>query len=195
MESEGLTVIVGLAGYARSGKDEAAKGLTTLGFERRAFADKLREFIYRLNPVVTSPVWGEHLRLAEVIDVYGWDGYKESKYGKEIRELLQRLGTECGRQLISDTIWIDATLGDNRIMIPEPKIVVADVRFPNEFDAIVDRGGMMIRIHRAGVEAANDHISEHALDNYSDFYDADIINDGSINQLHDKVRSVVAMYF
>lgn len=189
-------MIVGLSGYARSGKDEAAKGLVNnMGFERRAFADKLREFIYRLNPVVTSPVWGEHLRLAEVIDQFGWDGYKESKYGKEVRELLQRLGTECGRELISDTVWIDATLGDNRIMIPEPKIVVADVRFPNEFDAIVNRGGMMLRIHRPGIEPANAHVSETALDNYSDFFDADIVNDGSINDLHDKVRSAVAKFF
>ena len=39
--------IVGLSGYARSGKDEAAKVLVEeFGFTRVAFADKLREVLY-----------------------------------------------------------------------------------------------------------------------------------------------------
>jgi dephospho-CoA kinase len=45
-------MIVGISGYARSGKDEAAKALVEMGFERRAFADKLREFLLALNPMV-----------------------------------------------------------------------------------------------------------------------------------------------
>jgi hypothetical protein len=127
-------VIIGLSGYGRSGKDEAAKGLTEQhGFTRLAFADVLREFLYRLNPVVKPtylrafPPLVLDARVQAVIDRYGWDGYKETPYGPEIRELLQRLGTEGGRELISDTIWIDATLKD----APE-KVVITDVRFPNE---------------------------------------------------------------
>lgn len=188
-------MIVGLAGYARSGKDEAAKGLVNnLGFERRAFADILRKFAYRMNPMVGISPYGQAEYLVDVINRFTWDGYKETEWGEEIRRLLQRIGTECGRQLISDTIWIDATLGPDRI-IDEPKIVVPDVRFPNEFNEIQNRGGMLIRIHRPGVEAVNSHVSEHALDGYANYYDADIINNGSVNDLHDKIRRAVSVYF
>lgn len=188
-------MIVGLAGYARSGKDEAAKGLVNnLGFERRAFADILRKFAYRMNPIVGVSHYGQEVFLVDVINRFTWDGYKETEWGEEIRRLLQRIGTECGRQLISDTIWIDATLGPDKI-IDEPKIVVPDVRFPNEFNEIQNRGGMLIRIERPGIEAANDHVSEHALAAYWPYYDTIIVNDGSINQLHDKVRRAVSLYF
>lgn len=215
-------MIVGLAGFARSGKDEAAKALIAQGWERRSFADILRKFVYRMNPMVGISHYGQEVFLCDVIDRYTWDGYKETEWGAEIRRLLQRVGTECGRQLINDSVWIDATLGPDVIAVvpncttcgnpasphpyrhpvktmnkyvPESKIVVPDVRFPNEFNEIQNRGGMVIRIVRPGNVAANDHVSEHALADYGDYYDEVIINNGSINALHDKVRSAVAKFF
>jgi hypothetical protein len=44
--------LVAFSGYARSGKDTAADALLPLGFQRVAFADKLRECLYALNPTV-----------------------------------------------------------------------------------------------------------------------------------------------
>lgn len=194
-------MIVGLSGYARSGKDEAAKALVNNhGFQRRAFADKLREVLLAINPIVDiqsvkvrafAPDERVEVRVSNVIETYGWDGYKESVYGNEVRSLLQRLGTEAGRKLISDTIWIDATLGGPNDT--EHDIVVTDVRFPNEASEIINRGGMLIRLHRPGVEPANAHPSETALDDFQ-WFDADIINDGSINQLHDRIRSAVLRF-
>lgn len=184
-------MIVGVGGYARSGKDTAAAGLTEIGFKRVAFADKLREFLYALNPIVVSnadfgqaPEEVTHVRLADVIDERGWDGYKEGYYGAEIRQLLQRLGTECGRQIISDTIWIDAALNGR-----DGDIVVTDVRFPNEARAIRDRGGLMVRINRPGVGPVNNHPSETSLDAF--VFDAYIDNDGTVEDLHHKIREVV----
>ena len=46
-------MIIGISGYARSGKDSVANILVQdFGFERRAFADKLREALYALNPII-----------------------------------------------------------------------------------------------------------------------------------------------
>ena len=46
-------MIIGLSGYAQSGKDTVAKVLIEeYGFTRIAFADKIREFLYDLNPQV-----------------------------------------------------------------------------------------------------------------------------------------------
>jgi hypothetical protein len=72
-------VIIGLSGYARSGKDTAAAGMDMWGFKRVAFADKLRDFLYLLNPVVKprydrafAPLVPENWRVQHVIDRYGW---------------------------------------------------------------------------------------------------------------------------
>lgn len=188
-------MIIGLSGYARSGKDEASRALGTLGYKRVAFADKLREILLALNPIVGYDEDMDYWRVDEVVGVWGWDGYKESPYGDEMRKLMQRLGTECGRELISDSIWVDLALGNrSESLYSNEKLVVTDVRFPNEFLAIKNRGGHMIRIHRPGVVAPNDHSSEHALEEFYNHMDADIINDGSINDLHDKIRRVVSLF-
>lgn len=164
--------IVGLSGYARSGKDEAAKILVKeYGFKQVAFADKLREFLYALNPIVVGEQTGTGgysvvTKVQDVIDEYTWDGYKETPYGVEIRRLLQRLGTEGGRQTLWDTIWIDAAFAG----LPEDsKIVVSDARFFNEFDAIRARGGEVWRIEREGVGPANSHPSEMEAVGYDKF--------------------------
>ena len=198
-------VIIGLSGYARSGKDEAAKVLVEkYGFQRIAFADKLRDFLYELNPIVsdneplrinvkvgvevkTMGIPGyenyTHVYVQDVIDHYGWDGYKESKYGPEVRRLLQRLGTEAGRNVLWDSIWIDAAFADTR---QGGNYVITDARFPNEAEAIRERGGRLFRIERAGVGPANSHASETSLDNYD--FDAFIHNDGTLEEFRKSVE-------
>lgn len=182
-------MIIGLSGYARSGKDEAAKVLVEqFGFERIAFADKLRDFLYALNPIV-SPTPEDYftrpkhpVRLKEVIDDATWDGYKETGWSQEIRGLLQRLGTEAGRNVLGDNVWIDAALGGVK---PDGRYVVTDVRFPNEADAVRKRNGRIWRVSRSGVGPANQHASETSLDDYD--FDARIENDGSLEEYHDKI--------
>lgn len=178
-------MIIGLSGFARSGKDEAAKVLVEkYGYRRIAFADKLREVLYELNPVVTpigynniNELIGSYVvHLQDVIDKYGWDNYKETMYGPEIRRLLQRLGTEAGRETLWDSIWIDAALKD---VTSRDKVVVTDARFFNEFDAIRDRGGIIVRIEREGVGPVNDHASEMEAISYPHF-EATLFNDGSL---------------
>jgi dephospho-CoA kinase len=48
-------MIIGLSGYARSGKDTAADHLVNeYGFTRYSFAAPMKEAMYRLNPIVHS---------------------------------------------------------------------------------------------------------------------------------------------
>lgn len=180
-------MIVGLSGYARAGKNEAAKGLEPLGFRSVGFADKVREFLETLNPYVNPGV-----RLQQVIGEYGWDGYKETHFGPEIRGLLQRLGTDCGRELVDPNIWVNATFGEMNAPHAQD-FAVTDVRFVNEAKAIKDRRGIMIRLEKAGVGPVNNHPSETALDDY-DGFDYIIKNDGTVEELHRKIRRVVAFH-
>lgn len=192
--------IIALSGFARSGKDEAARVLVEdLGFIQVAFADKLREMLYALNPIVSYdfvPPYrtensGQHphtrVHVQDVIDRHGWGGYKETEYGTEIRRLLQRLGTEAGRQTLWDSIWIDAALTG----LPEDaRVVVSDARFFNEFDAVRERGGRVWRIERPGVGPANDHPSEMEAIDYPHF-ELTLNNDGSL----DDWRTLVSMTY
>jgi hypothetical protein len=182
--------IFGLSGYARSGKDEAAKILVEeFGFTRVAFADKLREVLYALNPIVDVDAARMRKTLyyvQDVIDSYGWNGYKESPFGPEIRRLLQRLGTEAGRETLWDSIWVDAALTGYD---EDAKLVVTDCRFPNEAQAIVDLGGKIWRIRRTGVGPANSHASETSLDDWP--WDECIDNNGTLEEFHEKVRNMI----
>lgn len=181
--------IIALSGFARSGKDEAAKVLVEdFGFTRVAFADKLREVLYQLNPVVLyDGVKDQYAKgtwyVQDVIDMFGWDHYKETGFGNEIRRLLQRLGTEAGRQTLWDSIWIDAALTG----LPEDaKVVVSDARFFNEFDAVRERGGEVWRIERPGVGPANEHASEMEAIGYPHFKYV-IENEGSLEDWREKI--------
>ncbi len=175
--------LLGFSGYARSGKDTAYSLIADQGWQRVAFAEPMREFLYRLNPIVGKKkefgaLGPRDVRLKEVIDELSWDGYKSSeRFGMEIRQLMQRLGTECGRELLGDNIWVNTAL-DN---LESGRYAVTDCRFVNEADAIRERGGKIIRIERVGVGPANAHPSETSLDDYD--FDAVVINDGSLEDL------------
>lgn len=185
--------LIGLSGYARSGKDEFAKVLVEeFGWTRVAFADKLREVLYQLNPIVDVDAARMRKTLyyvQDVIDSFGWDGYKNTPYGPEIRRLLQRLGTEAGRQTLGENIWVDAALTGFE---EDAKIVVTDCRFPNEAQAIKERGGVVVRIERDGIGPANDHPSETSLDNWG--FDYAVSNDGTLGEYRDQIRTFIDMF-
>jgi hypothetical protein len=175
--------VIGISGYARSGKDTIAEKLAEVGYVRGSFADAIRDALYRLNPIVigSSPTYKLEIRLKELVDAVGWEKAKEAA---EVRELLQRFGTEVGRDMFGDTIWIDY-LFDN---LPDgTKVVIPDVRYPNEADAITGLGGAVWRVERDGVKAVNAHISDSAMDNYP--FKITAYNNGTIEELYDWVET------
>jgi hypothetical protein len=145
----------------------------------------LREFLQRLDPIIADKGNGP-FRLGHVLNEWGWDGYKETIFAGEIRGLLQRLGTECGREVIGQSVWVDATFNG---LNPDGKYAVSDCRFVNEAEAIRSRGGKIIRINRPGVGPANSHASETSLDDYD--FDAVIVNDDSHEVLRQRLVSVI----
>ncbi|AXQ61119.1 deoxynucleoside monophosphate kinase [Streptomyces phage Hank144] len=181
-------LIIGLSGYARSGKNEAAEALVQFGWRQAAFADKLREFLLAVDPVIPGPYGTGPLRLSILVRDCGWE-YAKDHY-PEVRALLQRTGTDAGRALLGPNVWVDALFEEHG---NAPALVVTDVRFPNEAKAIADRGGVMIRVERPGVGPAKDkvgrvHESEQALDYWK--FDHTLVNDGTVRDLHLKLYGV-----
>jgi hypothetical protein len=170
---------IGLSGYARSGKDTVA-GLLAPRYTRVAFADILREFLLRLDPLVLHDASGDWT-VEQLLRVHKGDWEAIKPMG--IRPLLQRLGTDAGRALLGDTVWIDAALD----RVPDgSKIVVTDCRFPNEAQAIKDLGGEVWRVDREGYGPINAHPSESAMDDWD--FDVRLTNNSTLIELADQVR-------
>lgn len=167
-------MIIGLAGYAQSGKDTVAQILVdNYGFRRVAFADKVREFVYELNPPM-DPTFKETVTLQTVVNVNGWE---KAKKFKSVRETLQNVGL-AARTVFGNDFWVKQAL---REFSPEEKIVITDVRFPNEAEMVKRLNGQVWRVLRPGVNAVNDHISETAMNDYE--FDFDIYNDSTVTAL------------
>lgn len=176
-------LIVGFSGYLRSGKDTAGSALAADGFHHASFAAKLKAFVYALNPIV--PHTGIDYRLATLVDAYGWERCKD-RY-PEVRTLLQRCGTDAGRRVLGEDVWVDAVMSD---LPAEQDVVFTDCRFPNEARAIQAAGGFVIRVNRPGYEPGPDaHESETSLDGYP--FDFTIVNGRTVEALHAQVRSLM----
>jgi hypothetical protein len=125
------------------------------------------------------------------------------------RLLLQLLGTECGRDIIHPSIWVNALMSEYDNIVGymtkdyAPNWLITDLRFPNEYDAIKAREGITIRVKRSCVECneiyqhkmscsksfQSEHPSETSLDNHK--FDYEIINDKGIPELIEKVRQIL----
>jgi hypothetical protein len=169
-------MIIGLSGVARSGKDTIANYLIEKhGFTRVSFADPIREALVKLNPSID--VDGYSMRLGHAVNLLGWERLKE--ISSDIRGLMQRMGTEVGREMFGENIWADVAFKSIR---PESKIVISDVRYLNEITAITSALGNVWRIERPGVGPANEHSSETALNNYN--FPIKLTNDSTLDALY-----------
>tara|TARA_Y100000034_G_C6908993_1_gene422840 strand:- start:4480 stop:5382 length:903 start_codon:yes stop_codon:yes gene_type:complete len=120
---------------------------------------------------------------------WGWipDGLK---YGKmTARELMQILGTDIGRKMFDNDIWVDTTL--NKINKEKPSIaIVDDLRFCSEADGILRNNGMVVLLSR-NTGLMDIHGSEKDLEKLSINSDNIIYinNDCGINEKNKKCLS------
>jgi len=167
---------------AAEGKDTFAELFATISHipvERHAFADKVRD--------VTELMVGYKMQLTHKKGfpffnaVYNYTQDDKNAYlplwDKTIGQCLQLVGTELFRNNFDHDIWVKtlfSTTGKECVGNGH-LLVVSDVRFPNEADAIIDRGGIVIRLEgdplgiRANSKRDLNHPSETALDNYTRF--------------------------
>lgn len=61
------------------------------------------------------------------------------------RKLLTLIGTDCGRKMIHQNIWINTTFKD---YTEDQNWIITDVRFPNEVKKIEELGGVVVNITR-----------------------------------------------
>lgn len=174
-------MIVGIAGRKCAGKSTVALRLCEQGFFRLSFATPIKKMVR----VLLSELDIDPLAIN--------DASSESKevfidpLGVSYRSLLQTLGTEWGRRLVHDDVWL---LCAQRAIAEYAgfNIVFDDVRFENEAQFIRDHGGLIIHLHRAN-ELIDGHSSEAGID----FFRGDVIveNNGTREGLFNRVSVVL----
>jgi hypothetical protein len=176
--------LISLSGKMRSGKNTVAEYINALQgsiYTYKSFAFKVKQ--------IASMLTGIPVQMLELQDV------KQSKLGPEwdhmtVREMLQKIGTDCMRDNLHKDVWVNGLFSD--YSKGDSKWIITDVRFPNEFERVKQIGGVVIRIIRPQSELLlNEHESETAMDHIAfNEYDAVIYNDGTIEDLIQKIKIV-----
>ena len=140
-------MIIGLVGFIGSGKDTAADYLVNFhGFRRDSFAATLKDAVADIFG------WDRTLIEGRTTESREWRECQDDWWSKRLgmpitpRWILQQWGTEVCRQGFHDDIWI-ASL-ENKIRKTNDNMVITDVRFPNEINAIKNSGGKVFRVKR-----------------------------------------------
>lgn len=209
-------MIVGFVGLIGAGKDTAADYLVNFhGFRRDSFAGTLKDAVAAVFG------WDRVLLEGRTKEAREWREQVDPWWSKRLgmphltpRWILQYWGTDVCRKHFHDDIWI-ASL-ENKMSKTKDNIVISDVRFPNEINAIHNAGGTVIRIKRGPepewfqdainanegrsnmswlisktrLESLGIHASETSW--VGGDIDAVISNDGTIDELFSAIRSQVS---
>ena len=166
-----------ICGKARHGKDTTALAI------KKAYSDKR----------VINLSYGSYIK-EFAKNISDWDGSEETKP----RELLQHLGTEVIRNNIDKDFFIKRLCNDIKVYSYYFDIAtISDARFPDEiltpkklFNDVIT-----IKVVRSNFEtnlsdSEQKHSTETALDDFDD-YDYVVENNGSIEDLEEKVNKIV----
>lgn len=108
---------------------------------------------------------------------------------KTPRFAMQTIGTEWGRDTIATDLWLRAWQAGLDRVPAGVNVVVDDCRFPNEAEAVRAAGGIIVRIVRPNCgQGAAGHSSECQVIETG----PEIVNSGSVTQLHIAIDDLVA---
>lgn len=170
--------VIALCGLAGSGKSTIADRLVAEdGYTRVKFADTLKNM----------------LRTLGLTDGHIEGDLKEQPCallgGQTPRHAMITLGTEWGRELIWQNLWVNNWRERAKAVLDAGgKVVVDDMRFPNEADFAAALGALRIRVVRPGQQAGAHQSEAHAA---SMPCDREVVNDGSIAALHAQVGLIL----
>ena len=204
-------MIIGLVGWIGSGKNTVAEILASQhNFKRDSFAAPLKDATANIFNWPRKTLEGDtdHSRhFRECVDPY-WAN-KLSIKNFTPRLALQIVGTELFRDHFHPRIWLDS-LEHRYIAGGQKPTIITDCRFRNELTFVKQMGGFTIRVKRGddphwtelaaqaqrGDEFAIQQLADigiHASewDHTGQLVDFIIENNGTLEQLTDKVTSVV----
>jgi len=193
-------MLLGIAGSKGSGKDTVGAYLVKEhNFERRSFADKLKQSaaaLFDLEP------W-ELERMKNEDNVYvaiGYENQPEKKFEgqpsmmwspitkQSVRSMLQRYGTEAHRDIFGEDFWVNQLLPVEGFYAGRA-ICVTDCRFTNEYERILALEGHVIVVDRPGLDLEDPHRSEQEFKEWTGTYRLD--NSGTIYDLYANIEEML----
>ena len=161
-------IIIGMGGRKESGKDTVADFLVEEhGYTKHEMSSVLHDIFMVMDPWVS--VREDEAEISEFIrpgfmrysTLCATVGYVEAKRFREVRRLLQALGTDVGRNMISEDVWVDVMR--HKITNTEGNVVFTGVRYPNERALLRELGGTAVWVNRPGLPEGDTHTSETSL--------------------------------
>lgn len=199
-------MIIGLVGFIGSGKGTVGDILETQGFSKDSFAKPLKDACSIMFG------WPREMLEGDTEVSRKWreepDSFWSEKFGYTFtpRLALQLMGTEAGRNVFHQDVWVISLL--NRAKGKD--VVVTDVRFKNEINYIQQNGGVIVRVRRgeepewyklaedaaAGFSSAimgmrDKGIHQSEWDWIGSEFNYTIDNDGTVNELGNKVKELL----
>lgn len=170
------SIVIGLTGKARAGKDTVARMLVhNFGLSRLSFAESLKEAAYKVfgfDPDLDGPD-------KEQVDPY----WKMSP-----RQIWQDFG-QCLKGQFGAGLWIRSLQHQYGHLLAVRPCVITDVRFDFEASWIRDElGGVIWQITRPDTSPVRDHVSERGVSPH--LIDVSICNDGTLDDLRSQVCSL-----
>lgn len=170
--------IIGIRGDAGAGKNEVARLIQDNLDWCKSFA-----FASRVK-LVYETIFGEDYE-----DSQEWKKEFAKGFDFTRRHALQGIGDGL-RNSIHHDIWVGSLMHEIeewQVFSDDRACVITDVRYLNEVNAILDRGGVVVCVVRPNNPTPSMiHISERGLDGLDSQV---IINDGSIDDLKIKVQN------
>lgn len=148
--------LFGLVGYSGAGKTTTTQQAIMLSDEvirRVGFSDPFQMMLVPLG--IDAELYNDKSK---------WNEPLPQLCGKTLRHATQTLGTEWGRNCISPELWVNVALTTVETYRRCGWTVIMDnVRFQTEFEAIEQAGGTLIAFHRPGLEPDLTHASEQHI--------------------------------
>lgn len=139
---------IGISGFAQSGKTTAANYIEKVyGYERVHIATTLRSML----AVLLQTLGYSQADVTDILEGSRKDGWIIPELGCTSRHLQITIGTEWGRQLVCDDIWVKTWMAS---LEPASLSMNDSVRFPNEEKGIQSTNGFTILIEREGTGPA-----------------------------------------
>ena len=178
--------IIGIHGLAGSGKTLVSKYLESAhGYTPTKFAAPLKNM---LAVLLCSTGIADETNFMDFLDGDLKEVPIELLGGVTPRKLMQTLGSEWGRDMIHEDLWVRTWFG-GVTNFTDPLISVDDLRYENEAQTIRAMGGRIIHLYRTDLARdAGEHPSENGLTVLPT--DSTIFNNGSQADLYEKLDMI-----
>lgn len=183
--------LVGFSGKKRSGKDTGGDILINkYGYIQYAFAGPLKAACQEIFMFSEAQTNGNDKEV------------QDDRWGITARKVFQIFGTEMFREKLADffpemegikenfwiyrfQLWYENLMKEN----PDAKVVVTDVRFPNEAEIVKKLGGIVIKVERNTCSNTDMHSSEKNIDLIRG--DFNIENNGTLQEYYTKIEKAL----